>query len=407
MSATEKNILNNLTAGSSAHAQEAANRLARQDFPGRKSEAWKYTRVGKLVNSTVKRATSTIPAERFFIDQLDSYKIIISNGNLETSNLPSLNGVVVKQIEESDQYLNSLTDKEEIFTNINTAFDHDGVLIHVPKNVVLDKPIEIVNVIDGQATIAQPRKLIVIEQSAQAHVIDGYYSAESGFAFTNGVVEIIVKENARLHLDKIQYESGDHWNISSEYVYQESNSNFTINTVTLNGGTVRNGLNIIVDGENCETNLNGLYLLKENQHVDNHTLVDHKKPNCTSSELYKGMIDDSATGVFNGKVFVRQDAQKIEAFQQNNNIVMTDQATMNAKPELEIYADDVKCSHGSTTGQFDEEAVFYLRSRGIGEDKARKLLVAAFAGDVLNKITNEMVRTHIDKLLNERFGWDF
>ena len=400
-------FLANLNAGSSTHSVEALGKIQEQDFPGRKSEAWKYTRVGKLVNSTVNVSSQTPSAKDFAIPNLNSIRVVISNGKLVESNFGSIEGVTIRQLQEGDDYLNTQTDKEEIFTNINTAYDHDGVFIHVAKNVIVEQSIEIINVIDGQATIAQPRKLIVVEQGAQVHVTDGYYSSESGFSFTNGVVEVVVKENANLHIDKIQYESKDHWNISSEYVYQESNSNFTINTITLNGGTVRNGLSIVVDGQNCGTNLNGLYLLKGEQHVDNHTIVDHKQPNCTSSELYKGMIDDSATGVFNGKVFVREDAQKIEAFQQNNNIIMTDTATMNAKPELEIYADDVKCSHGSTTGQFDEEAVFYLRARGIGEDTARKLLVAAFAGDVLNHVTNEAVRAHIDSLLHDQFGWDF
>jgi len=168
---------------------------------------------------------------------------------------------------------------------------------------------------------------------------------------------------------------------------------------------IRNGLHISVDGNNCETNLNGLYYLQADQHIDNHTTVDHKKPHCTSSELYKGILDGSATGVFNGKVFVREDAQKIEAFQQNNNVILSESASMNAKPELEIYADDVKCSHGSTTGQFDDEAIFYLRTRGVGEDNAKKLMISAFAEDVLKNITTEAIRTHIDNLLKTRSAW--
>ena len=278
MGATEKNILSNLTAGASSHSKEALDRLSAQDFPTRKSEAWKYTRVAKLVNSEVKISGETPVADQFKISGLDSYKVVISNGKLIASDLTSENGVTIKQLEAEDAYLNSQTDKEEIFTNINTAYDHDGVLIHIEKNTILEKSIEIINVIDGQATMAQPRKLIVAEQGAEAHIVDGYYSTENGFSFTNGVTEVVVKENAKVHLDKIQYESTDHWNINSEYVYQESNSRFTINTITLNGGTVRNGLNIIVDGQNCETYLNGLYLLKDEQHVDNHTLVDHKQP---------------------------------------------------------------------------------------------------------------------------------
>jgi len=236
-------------------------------------------------------------------------------------------------------------------------------------------------------------------------IVEGYYASEKGPAFSNVVSEIIVKENAKLHIDKIQFESDEHWQINSEYICQGQNSVFTINTITLNGGMIRNGLNVSVDGQNCVTNLNGLYYLQGNQHVDNHTKVDHKKPHCTSSELYKGILDGSATGVFNGKVFVREDAQKIEAFQQNNNVLLSDTASMNAKPELEIYADDVKCSHGSTTGQFDDEAIFYLRTRGIDEKNAKSLMIKAFAEDVLKNVTTDAIRSHIDDLLKTRSAW--
>ena len=195
--------------------------------------------------------------------------------------------------------------------------------------------------------------------------------------------------------------------MATEQIAQAKDSTFTINTLTLNGTLVRNNLNIEVNGVNCNTHLNGAYLLKENQHVDNHTMVDHKAPHCESNELYKGVIDDKATAVFNGKVFVRKDSQKINAFQSNGNVLLSDNATVNSKPELEIYADDVKCSHGSTTGQLDEEAVFYLRARGISERSARHLMVSAFIVDVLEKIENQQVLDFTHKILKDRFGWDF
>ncbi|MEY3425976.1 MAG: Fe-S cluster assembly protein SufD, partial [Bacteroidota bacterium] len=175
----------------------------------------------------------------------------------------------------------------------------------------------------------------------------------------------------------------------------------------LDGTLVRNNLNIGVKGVNCTTHLNGIYLLKENQHVDNHTIVDHCAPNCESHELYKGVMDDSSTAVFNGKVFVRKDSQKINAFQSNANVLLSDSATINSKPELEIYADDVKCSHGSTTGQLDDEAIFYLRARGISEKSARHLMVSAFIGDVLGKIENEKVLEFTHSILKDRFDWEF
>jgi Fe-S cluster assembly protein SufD len=404
---TKKNrFLSSLTEGNSTHSYAALKELEHLDFPNRKTEDWRYTRVAPLINKLLRQSAVRPETENFYIPQLQSHKIVFSNGNLIKNEVADNNRITIKKLETSDLLLNSQASIDEIFTTINTAYTHGGIYIHLDKNTILEKPIEIIHLIDGQNTFAQIRKLIVLEQGAEAQIVEGYYSSETGLSFTNAVSEIIVKDNAKLHLDKIQFESEEHWHINSEYVYQESNSNFTINTITLNGGTVRNGLNISVDGNNCETNLNGLYLLKGKQHVDNHTKVDHKQPHCTSSELYKGMIDDQATGVFNGKVFVREDAQKIEAFQQNSNILLSENASMNAKPELEIYADDVKCSHGSTTGQFDDEALFYLKSRGISEKNAQALMAAGFAEDVLVNVTNEFIKLHINKLLKERFNWE-
>jgi len=236
--------------------------------------------------------------------------------------------------------------------------------------------------------------------------MQSYRSQGQEASFRNGVTEVYVSENALVTVDKLQYD-GDIRSIITEQAHQEGNSQFRINTITLDGGWVRNNLNIALDGDNCDAHLYGLYLLKGKQHVDNHTMVDHRYPNGVSNELYKGLMDEKSTAVFNGKVFVRQDAQKTNAYQTNANILMTDTATINSKPELEIYADDVKCSHGSTTGQFDEEAVFYLRSRGLSESSARQLLVAGFAADVLEGIRSDAVIEKIHSLLTERFGWEF
>lgn len=404
--ATKKDrFLSGLNVGSSAHSATAMKKLEKLTFPTRKTESWKYTRVNKLISSNLYKSDTYPDAMKFEIPNLESYKVVISNGTVISSDLAENKAVTIRGLNGADLLLNSQADAEEIFTTINLAYEHGGIYIHVGAGTILEKPIEIIHLVDGQNTFAQVRKLIVLEAGAELQVVEGYYATEKGYAFSNVVSEIIVKENAKLHIDKIQCESDEHWQINSEYVYQEQNSVFTINTITLNGGMVRNGLNISVDGNNCDTNLNGLYYLQADQHVDNHTKVDHKKPHCTSSELYKGILDGAATGVFNGKVFVREDAQKIEAFQQNNNVILSESASMNAKPELEIYADDVKCSHGSTTGQFDEEAIFYLRTRGIGEDNAKKLMISAFAEDVLKNITTVAIRSHIDDLLKTRSAW--
>ena len=216
------------------------------------------------------------------------------------------------------------------------------------------------------------------------------------------------RETSRpLFVDKIQAEGTGDFHIGTEQVIQERDSTFTLTTSTFSGAIVRNNVHVQVIGENAETNLFGTYLLNDKQVVDNHTTVDHKVAHCLSNELYKGVIDDKATAVFNGKVFVRKDAQKINAFQSNANVLMSDDATVNSKPELEIYADDVKCSHGSTTGQLDEEAVFYLRARGISEKSARNLVVSAFVNDALEKTENEEILAYIYSLVKERFGWEF
>jgi Fe-S cluster assembly protein SufD len=216
-----------------------------------------------------------------------------------------------------------------------------------------------------------------------------------------------VGANAQLTIDKIQHEEQGNFAVLTEQVDQKKDSTFTINTITLDGTLVRNNLNIEVNGSNCESNLNGAYLLKDNQHVDNHTIVDHKVAHCLSNELYKGVIYDKATAVFNGKVFVRKDAQKINAFQSNGNVLMSDDASVNSKPELEIYADDVKCSHGSTTGQLDDEAIFYLRARGLSEKAAKNLMVSAFIGDVLDKIENPSVLQMVQTIIQKKHGWEF
>jgi Fe-S cluster assembly protein SufD len=281
------------------------------------------------------------------------------------------------------------------------------MFISVDKNVVINEPIQFIHLLSGSNTIANTRNYIQLAPFSKAEIIQSYYSLEAEKAFTNIINEINIAENAMLTINKLQCETENSFHISTDQVAQEKDSNFSINTITLNGTLVRNNLNIEVNGTNCETHLNGIYLLKENQHVDNHTVVDHKAPHCESHELYKGVIDDKATAVFNGKVFVRKDSQKINAFQSNANVLLSDDASVNSKPELEIYADDVKCSHGSTTGQLNEEAVFYLRARGISEKSARHLMVSAFIEDVISKIENEEVTNFTHSIIKEQFGWEF
>ncbi len=390
----------------------AQNTLATNQLPTTRMEAWKYTRVAKLGKTNYSSSEETIESIESYRIAADATTFVFVNGNfseeLSSDEIPE--GVSISPLSacmEGEINSSNLVLEGEIFNALNTAFLTDGILIDIEAKAIVEKPIQIIHVLKGEASLSNFKTIIHAGAFSKAGIIQGFFAENAEKGFANVTSEISVGANAFLTVEKIQYEAENTSHISTEQVSQGKDSRFTINTITLNGGLVRNNLNIDVVGENCETNLNGAYLLKGKQHVDNHSVVDHKVPNCNSNELYKGVIDDQATAVFNGKVFVRPDAQKINAFQSNGNVLMTDSATVNSKPELEIYADDVKCSHGSTTGQLDEEAVFYLRARGLSEKSARKLMVSAFIGDVLDKIENEDVLKYTHKLLKERFGWDF
>ncbi len=391
----------------------AQETLATNQLPTTRMEAWKYTRVAKLGK------TKYVLSEDDTVSSIDTYKIsssattfVFVNGHfseeLSSDEIPE--GVSISPLSacmEGEIDSTNLVLEGELFNALNTAFLTDGILIDVDAKTTLEQPIQILHILKGEASLSNFKTIIHAGDFSKAEIIQGFFAEDADKAFANVTSEIRIGQNAFLTINKVQYEAENTSHISTEQVDQGKDSTFTINTITLNGGLVRNNLNIAVIGENCTTNLNGAYLLKGKQHIDNHTVVDHKVPNCNSNELYKGVIDESATAVFNGKVFVRKDAQKINAFQSNGNVLMSDNASVNSKPELEIYADDVKCSHGSTTGQLDEEAVFYLRARGLSEKSARKLMVSAFIGDVLDKIENEDVLNFTHKLLKDRFAWDF
>jgi Fe-S cluster assembly protein SufD len=251
--------------------------------------------------------------------------------------------------------------------------------------------------------LAQTRNLIIAETNSKATIIEKYRSIDSQHhTFTNAVTEIFVAPNAHLDHYKVQNEEKNASQINTTQVYQKSDSHFSNTTITLNGSLIRNNLNIALFGSNCEAYMNGLYMPNENMHVDNHTLADHQLPHSYSNELYKGILDGKATGVFNGKIYVRQDAQKTNAFQSNKNILLSETATVNTKPQLEIWADDVKCSHGCTVGAMDEEPLFYLRARGVPFNEARAMLMFAFAEDVLSRIKVEALRTYIERKIQQR-----
>lgn len=412
LNSTTLNIINSNGFEGVLNEQSKSDALTILDtiqFPTTKTENWKYTRLGKISKKKFNvQKGNIIDFSKFEISK-EATTIVFINGfldsSLSSSSIP--HGIEFKTITESTYEIGKNVKLEnELFNSLNTAFATDGVYIHLKEKTILEKPLQVIHILTGENTVANLRNVIICEKNAQGEIIQGFFSEKVKDSFTNVITEIVVEENAHLTLNKIQYEDESCYQIATEQVDQHKNSTFTINTITLNGALVRNNLNIEINGENCSTHLNGTYLLKGNQHVDNHTLVDHKVANCESHELYKGVVNDNATAVFNGKVFVRKDAQKINAFQSNANVLLSDDASVNSKPELEIYADDVKCSHGSTTGQLDEEAVFYLRARGLSEKSARKLMISAFINDVIEKIKNEEVKLFVVQLLQERFEWE-
>lgn len=397
---------------SSVEIQKAAfAKLTEMNFPTTRDEYWKYTRLGKITNSKFSISNTEEINSKDIQDYLVSDNfIVVENGNIRTDlssfNIAEVN-ITTKLVSDVESDLNKVilnpSAGESIFDVLNTAFIEKVIIVSVPKNVNWDQSVQILYIQSGENNISNTRLIIESEMSSSALVTSTFVDINATNCFANHITQISVAENAHIKFDKIQLAAG--LNVSTEYVTQQSNSTFKINTITLNGELVRNNLNIEVEGQNCETYLNGVVITKDKQVVDNHTFVNHVAPNCMSDETYKYVLDDKSTGTFNGRVVVKKDSQKINAYQDNGNILLSDFAKINSKPELEIYADDVKCSHGSTTGQLDDQALFYLQARGISKPKARHLLVQAFVGEVLSEIEGEKLNLLVSKTLEERFGW--
>lgn len=383
--------------GESIAAQIALQNL---DFPSTRDEYWKYTRLTKILNSEFAIEEASVDISVPAIDHNASQLNCVNGffGNL-VGELPK--GVEIAPIEEVK---NSMVEyQHEFFAALNTAYFTSGVRIKIAEGALIEKPIQLNFVNSNNGLQAQPRVKIDVAQSASAQFIFNFQNNRNENNFWNVVSEMKVGKNAELNVHQLQQGGDENYLINTTAVQQKRDSRFAIHTICLEGKILRNNLNIAVQGQNCETKLNGVYLASGTEHFDNHTYVDHIAPNCNSSENYKGIIDDKATAVFNGKVMVQPDAQKINGFQSNQNILLSDEATVNSKPELEIYADDVLCSHGSTTGQLDEEAMFYLQTRGVSESSACKMLIRAFVFDVLDEIKLEAFRTHIEDLVDEKF----
>jgi len=407
--------------------EQAFTAFSNMGIPGTKHEEWKYTRIAGLFNKEFQLPADPLTGTITTMD-LDKFRL---PGHTQANELVFVNGfysfalsriqsagLEVIALEEAannghrDQVTQWLGDSSHYLKDginaLNTAFVHGAVFIHVTKGQHIEHPLYIYHVTDARSVniLSQPRSLMIIDEQAEVQVVESYSTLGNNESFTNQVMEIIVENAARLEYYKIQNDGSNTNQVSTTHIRQVGKSFTHAVTISLNGGLVRNNMNVILDAKNCEAHLYGLYFQSGQSHIDNHTIVDNIKPNCLSNELYKGILSDSATGVFNGKIFVRQAAQKTNAYQSNKNILLSDSSSVNTKPQLEIFADDVKCTHGCTVGRLNEEGLFYLQSRGISEKTARNLLLSAYASDVLEQIKPEALRLYVEKLINHRLEKD-
>lgn len=392
-------------------------------FPTKRLEKWRDTDLSKVIE-----ADYSYYLEPAFDKGIDLSKIFQCNiPHLPTDMISQLNGwfvsengaikttpegVIVGSLQAAkkhhpeliSQYLGAIADiTKSSLVALNNAFATDGTFIYVPDNVQVKVPMQMVNIIQHDRNIfIQNHNLVVLGKNSKLQLVQCDDSVDQQKSFTNSVTEVFVGKNASLDHYKLQNKNNASTLINTSFFNLERDARLTTNGITFNGGLIRNETYVTMNGENCEANVMGVYLMDRTQHVDNHIFIDHAYPNCYSNELFKGILDDSASAVFNGHILVRRDAQKTNAYQNNKNILLTDKATVNTKPFLEIYADDVKCSHGATIGQLDQNAMFYLKSRGIGEDNARLLLMYAFAAEVINHIAIEPLKIRIDDMVKKR-----
>lgn len=398
--------------------KDSFDKFNKTGLPTYHTEEWKYTGISSLFEQTYHPGLSVVSAEDMEALRMPgSHKaneLIFVNGRFdvtlstvlsdeeELTVLPLKEAVKGKYKDLIGKYLNK---SSEYLTDgihaLNGAFINEGLFVHIHKGKTPQHPIYVYHVQDSrqQPTLAQPRSLIYVDENSKLQLTETYATLGTGDSFCNQVLEMVVEQNAFVEYYKIQNDNKNASQVSTTHISQVGQSYVHTVTVTLNGGIVRNNLNLILDAQGNETHLYGLYLLKDKTHADNHTLIDNRQPNCFSNQFYKGIADDFSTAVFNGRIMVQPDAQKTNSFQSNKNILLSDNATINTKPQLEIFADDVKCSHGCTVGQLDEEALFYLRARGIPKDEAEVLLLQAYAADILNQIKPMAIRAHVEKLI--------
>jgi Fe-S cluster assembly protein SufD len=375
-------------------------------FPTVKHEEWKYTNL----KQSLTKAYAIQPTSNITKSDIQSivekgpkgFTLVFVNGFYQPSfSTIDSSAVEIKYFQEepalTQKYFGKNLPFSDSMISLNLAFATQGTVIRVKKGKVAEQAIICYFISDArqQDILVQPSILTIVEEAAHATIAEIYHTLGSNTSFTNIFSHTVVKQDGYLETYKIQNDNDASVQVNNSQLVHEAKCVTNTTTITIGGGLIRNSLSIALNAEYNEAHLNGLYLTNGSMHVDNHTLVDHAMPNCYSNELYKGVLNGKSTGVFNGKIWVRKDAQKTNAFQSNKNVLISKEASVNTKPQLEIFADDVKCSHGATTGQLDENALYYMRARGIGEENAKKLLVHAFAFDVIDKIQNENIREYL------------
>jgi len=403
---------------------QAIKKFEEEGFPTKRLENWKYTSLKKTLQHDYKLFPSKSEAlefkdiESFLINEIESYKIIFVDGKYcshlsETTHDGMDICILSSALTQSkydlviENYFDKIAKKDGI-TSLNTAFSSEGSFIHIPKNIQVDKPIQIIYFSTGknESVLYQPRNLVVVDENSQVEIIEKYHSLNDNSVLVNTVTEIYADKKSNIKHYKIQNDNNTSSLIDNTFVSQEHSSSYSLHTFSFGGELIRNNLNIFQNDERIESSINGITIIDDNQHVDHNTLIHHRKPNCNSYQDYKGIFGGKSVGVFNGRVLVEKEAQKTNAFQANNNVLISDKAVINTKPQLEIFADDVKCSHGCTVGQLDKNALFYLRSRGIAEKEATALMMYGFANKVLTSVEIPEIKARINRIIANKLGVD-
>ena len=396
----------------------AMERFSELGFPSVKDEEWKYTNVAPVARMNLQsNPGAALDGADFAVPEASESQLVFVNGKLQRdqSSVAAVAGDVtaVDLIEACGSERGSLVQEHlsrtadyvsSGFTALNTGFISDGIFIHIPQNATVSQPIHLLFISDSAQAFVSPRVLVVAEENSSATIIESYLGASGTEYFTNAVVEVVIKDGAKLEHYKVQREGADAFHVATTVADLGRNTSYNTTTINLGGKLSRHDVRVIMDHEGAECWVDGLYLVSDNQHTDTHSVIDHRKPHCTSHQLYKGILDGKSRAVFNGKIFVRHDAQKTDAMQTNKNLLLSNEARVDTKPQLEILADDVKCAHGAAVGQIDEDELFYLETRGIHPDLGRNLLTYGFAEEVINKIKVESIKQQLDEAVLNRLN---